>query len=132
MSKVLKDYRIISAEKRSQRESRIPKQWLLSKSYHEATNFMDVPTTCGLLSDVDCHITSSFDATALLEKIYVGEWSAEQVTVAFCKRAAIAHQLVRILQDKFKISLVQQLIFSSDELLNGDLLRRGYSTSSRP
>lgn len=97
MTEVLKDYQTISAEKRLQRQSKIPKEWLLPKSYHGATNFIDVPLTCGVLSDAECNITSNFDATALLEKLKSGEWSAEQVTVAFCKRAAIAHQLVRIL-----------------------------------
>ena len=96
MSEVLKDYQTISAKKRLQRQSKIPKEWLLPEGHHGATNVMDVPLTCGLLSDVECDITSNFDATALLEKLKGGEWSAEQVTVAFCKRAAIAHQLVRI------------------------------------
>ncbi|KAF1852016.1 amidase [Cucurbitaria berberidis CBS 394.84] len=101
MSEVLKDYQIISAEKNMQRHSKIPKEWLLPKSHHGATNFMDVPSTCGVLSDVEHNITSNFDATALLEKLKGGEWSAEQVTVAFCKRAAIAHQLTNCLTEIF-------------------------------
>jgi amidase len=99
MSNTLKDYQIISAEKKLQRQSKIPKEWLLpSEQYHGTTNFMEVPTTCGLLSPLECNITSEFDATALLEKLKDGVWSAEQVTVAFCKRAAIAQQLVCQLQ----------------------------------
>lgn len=39
------------------------------------------------------------DATALLEQIQRGQWTAEEVTVAFCKRAAVAHQLVNCLAD---------------------------------
>lgn len=94
MSEVRKDYQTISIQKRLQRQSKIPKEWILPKSYHGATNFMDVPSACGVLSDVECNITSNFDATALLEKVKGGEWSAEQVTIAFCKRATVAHQLV--------------------------------------
>jgi amidase len=55
---------------------------------------MEVPVTCGVLSEIECDITSNYDATALLEKLRVGFWTVEQVTVAFCKRAAIAQQLV--------------------------------------
>jgi amidase len=39
------------------------------------------------------------DATALLNKMHTGQWAAEDVTVAFCKRAAIAHQMVNCLMD---------------------------------
>lgn len=39
------------------------------------------------------------DATALLAKIHSKEWSAFEVTVAYCKRAAIAQQLVNCLMD---------------------------------
>jgi amidase len=91
------NYQTISAEKKLQQQGKIPKEWLLPESYHGAINLMDVPLTCGVLSDLEYKITSDFDATALLEKLNTGEWSAEQITVAFCKRAAIAHQLVRVL-----------------------------------
>ena len=94
MPGVLGDYRTIAAEKQAQRQKQIPEQWLLSKDYSSLTNVMDVPLTCGILSDAEIDITSNFDATALLEKLETGVWSAEQVTIAFCKRAAIAHQLV--------------------------------------
>ena len=95
MPEVPRDYQTISAEKKLQRQSKIPKEWLIPlEAYQEFTNFMHVPVTCGILSDVECKITSDFDATALLEKLKDGVWSAEQVTVAFCKRAAIAQQLV--------------------------------------
>ena len=55
---------------------------------------MEVPLTCGILSETELKITSDYDATALLEKLRSGVWSVEEVTVAFCKRAAIAQQLV--------------------------------------
>ncbi|KAJ4304626.1 hypothetical protein N0V90_000152 [Kalmusia sp. IMI 367209] len=115
MSEVLRDYRTISAEKKLQRQSKIPKEWLLPQSYHGATNFMDIPLTCGLLSEVECDITSNFNATALLENLKGGGWSAEEVTVAFCKRAAIAHQLVRVLYQKLTtISLPSSLLIQTN------------------
>lgn len=90
-------YRCIAADKKLQQSSKIPKDWLIPPIQHlNLTNLMDISftLTCGLLSEVECSITSDHDATALLEKLKAGVWSAEQVTIAFCKRAAIAHQLV--------------------------------------
>ncbi|PSN62190.1 amidase [Corynespora cassiicola Philippines] len=101
MLEAVKDYRIIAAEKKAERQSKIPKEWLLSQSYDGLANLVDIPLTCGILSDVECNITSNFDATALLEKLKSGEWSSEQVTIAFCKRAAIAHQLTNCLTEIF-------------------------------
>lgn len=88
------NYHTIAASKILQRQSKIPKEWLLLANYHGTTDFMEVPSICGILDDVECKITSNHHATDILEKLRGGEWSAEQVTVAFCKRAAIAHQLV--------------------------------------
>lgn len=51
------------------------------------------------MSSREPEITGTRDATALLEKLHNGEWTAEQVTMAFCHRAAVAHQLVRCLMD---------------------------------
>ncbi|KAI8946103.1 putative fatty-acid amide hydrolase [Xylaria longipes] len=102
MSSTSKDYRIIAADKVSQRRSKIPDAWLISPDAAEnVTNFIKIPTTCGVLSDVECEITSNYDATALLAKLKAGTFSVEQVTVAFCKRAAIAQQLVNCLTEIF-------------------------------
>lgn len=123
MPDAIRDYRTIAAEKQLQRQGRIPQTWLLPKSYDGSTNLMDIPATCGILSDEECNITSNFDATAVLEKLKSGTWSAEQVTIAFCKRAAIAHQLVSTLFIKAVIPLISSLTL--DQLSNGDLLRQG-------
>lgn len=95
MAPLLKNYRILAAEKRLQRSNKIPKVWIIpSDTLRDATNLLEVPVTCGILSDIECEITSDYDATAVLERLKSGIWSAEQVTLAFCKRAAIAQQLV--------------------------------------
>ncbi|KAL1609874.1 hypothetical protein SLS60_001539 [Paraconiothyrium brasiliense] len=101
MPAVGKTYQTIAAEKQRQRQSKIPKEWLLRESYHGVTNLMEVPLTCGVLSEGERRITSNHDATSLLEKLRSGSWSAEQVTIAFCKRAAIAHQLTNCLTEIF-------------------------------
>lgn len=55
-----------------------------------------VPELTGILSGHELEITACEDATELLEKLHTGEWCAEEVMVAFGKRAAISHQLVNI------------------------------------
>jgi amidase len=91
----MKQYQAISAKKKAQQYNNIPETWrIATERFQNVTNVMDVPLTCGLLSETESKITSDYDATALLEKLKARVLSAEQVTVAFCKRAAIAHQLV--------------------------------------
>jgi amidase len=95
MDSSLKDYKVIAAEKQLQRSSKIPKSWLIPSSKHyDLSNLLEVPVTCGILTSLEVEITSKYDATALVDKLKDGVWSVEQVTVAFCKRAAIAQQLV--------------------------------------
>ncbi|KAI1271039.1 putative fatty-acid amide hydrolase [Xylaria sp. FL0933] len=102
MSSPPQDYRTIAAEKVARQRSKIPEAWrLFPQITKNAINLMQIPTTCGVLSDFECDITSNYDATALLAKLKAGTFSAEQVTVAFCKRAAIAHQLVNCLTEIF-------------------------------
>ncbi|KAF8471893.1 amidase signature domain-containing protein [Kalaharituber pfeilii] len=56
-------------------------------------NVIDVPEACGILTQRELEITNSPNASKLLEDIRNRVYSAVEVTVAFCKRAAIAHQL---------------------------------------
>ncbi len=47
------------------------------------------------LSTNEIEITET-DAVDIVEKTSTGEWSAEEVIKAFCHRASLAHQLVRL------------------------------------
>lgn len=95
MASQRRNYKVLAAAKKAQQEDNIPQNWHIPvKSFQDATNVMDVPLSCGLLDETEAKITSDYDVTALLEKLKARVWSVEQVTVAFCKRAAIAHQLV--------------------------------------
>lgn len=86
----------ICETKQGQRLARIPREWRLSPdTYRGLTNVIDIPETCGILTKEEIRITSQFDALDLVNAIKRGAFSAEAVTVAFCKRAAIAQQLVR-------------------------------------
>ena len=91
-----KDYEAISHAKRLQRGGNIPREWTFDPKIHQGIDLLDVPITCGLLTDAEIDITSKFDATSLLKGLKAGIWSVEQVTTAFCKRAAIAQQLVSL------------------------------------
>jgi amidase len=85
----------IAAEKKARQTASIPKEWLITPPPDDVLDVTDVPAKCGLLSARDLQITTVTDATILLQKLATGEWSSVEVTTAFCKRAVIAHQVVR-------------------------------------
>lgn len=80
---------------------KIPAEWRLPESIlvDKPRNVQGVFASCGLLSVQDLAITDVEDCVTLLEKIHSGQWTAEEVTTAFCKRAAIAQQLINPLMD---------------------------------
>ncbi|KAL6820118.1 amidase signature domain-containing protein [Trichoderma sp. SZMC 28015] len=120
------DHRAIAHEKRLQRSQKIPIAWRLDDDKRqESINPLDVPITCGILNDMEIDITSKYDATSLLMGIKIGTWSVEQVTTAFCKRAAIAHQMVNCLTEIFfdeAIERARQLDKQRQELEGGKTL----------
>lgn len=59
----------------------------------DVTNVMDVPHQSGIMTTKELEITE-MDATSLLELMASGQLKSYDVTLAFCKRAAIAQQLV--------------------------------------
>ncbi|PTU19574.1 hypothetical protein P175DRAFT_0510812 [Aspergillus ochraceoroseus IBT 24754] len=61
-------------------------------------NVLDVPSTCGILTGEEITLTTQYDAVDLIRLMKEGKYSVEAVTVAFCKRAAIALQLVRTIE----------------------------------
>ncbi|KKP03942.1 hypothetical protein THAR02_03924 [Trichoderma harzianum] len=120
------DYRAIAHEKRLQRSQRIPTAWRLGDDKRqESINPLHVPITCGILNDTEIDITSKYDATSLLTGIKIGTWSVEQVTTAFCKRAAIAHQMVNCLTEIFfddAIERARQLDKQRQQFVGGKTL----------
>ena len=74
----------------------IPTQWLLPvDQLPPATqkNVEDFPARSGLLNDRELDITI-MTATALVAGMETGILSAEEVAIAFLKRAVLGHQLV--------------------------------------
>lgn len=90
----------IAFRKRAEVAKKIPSEWKLSSAILATVdpgadiNVINIPRSCGLLNDKELEITEKHDATGLIAKMAAKELSSAEVTLAFCKRAAIAHQLV--------------------------------------
>ncbi len=95
------DWRALVAAKRTQVAKALPQEWRLPSSILETVSptadisVLDVPAKCGLLTEKEIAITENHDATDLIANMAAKELSSFEVTLAFCKRAAIAHQVVR-------------------------------------
>ncbi|KAI9172734.1 putative amidase [Paramyrothecium foliicola] len=94
-------------EKLAARDAKIPLEWLLPENITRKANRDATASAFSLLDESDLltkrerHITEEYDATALLAELTRGSLSSLEVTRAFCKRAAIAQQLVNALTEIF-------------------------------
>lgn len=68
----------------------LPQDKLPPKTQHDVTR---VPYDSGVLSARELEMTEQ-DASGLLKNYASGEWTVEEVTIAFLKRATIGQQLV--------------------------------------
>jgi hypothetical protein len=87
----------IGKKARARLDESIPSEWRVPKDKMppaDQASALDTPASSGLFSEDELSITTS-SATHIVQKIASGEWTAVDVTRAFCKRAAVAHQLVR-------------------------------------
>ena len=94
------EWKKISAKAQEQLFASIPSDWRIPKDKLPPAEQLDVtsfPAESGIVTDNEVTITESY-ATEIVSKIAAGEWKAEDVTRAFCKRAAIAHQVVSLLR----------------------------------
>lgn len=96
-----------AAAAREERDAKIPPELLLSsksdfKTPEAGANAVSIIESCGLLSADELKITDlANDATFILEQMESKKWTSVAVTTAFCKRAAIAQQLINCLVDFF-------------------------------
>lgn len=114
----------IAARKQKERDSRIPPAWRLHGS--PDCSLLDIPRQSGILTDLELRITEQYDATGLLAELAKGTLKSEQVVQAFCKRAAIAHQVTNCLTEilfREAIQRAQELdrIFEKTGKLTGPL-----------
>jgi amidase len=97
----------ISVKKIEALNSSIPKEWRIPQDILPPTEQADVtewPETSGWFTEDELAITS-LTATELLQKLASGTFKSEDVTRAFCKRAAAAHQLVSARLPKSNLTL---------------------------
>jgi amidase len=83
--------------KKAEQAARIPTEWKLASKDLPSEGTVDlrpVASSSGILSARELEMTGeTYDATSLAAAIAEGTYSAEEVATAFCKRAAIGHQL---------------------------------------
>ena len=86
----------IAAEKRQALRALIPDEWVIPLDILPPESQLDVtsfPKESGWFTGRELEITST-PAPQILVNIATGSWTSEEVTRAFCKAAAAAHQLV--------------------------------------
>jgi amidase len=100
---VLQSWEEKAKQKRTSLYNLIPQEWRLAESIldNPPKNSTIIPSQCGILSKLDLEITEIDNIDELAQDIAQGKYSAVQVTEAYCKRAAIAHQLVNCLAEIF-------------------------------
>ncbi|RAL64660.1 hypothetical protein DID88_001693 [Monilinia fructigena] len=86
----------IASRRRQQITSSIPPEWLLEPHHLTSKHPVDLVKTCGLLTEREIHMVYS-TAVELLEKMKTREYTAVEVTRAFCKASAVAHQATNCL-----------------------------------
>ncbi|EPY50597.1 acetamidase [Schizosaccharomyces cryophilus OY26] len=90
----------IAAKYSAHRDSTIPSFMKLKTiPYKEVLNVTNVPATCGLLSPRELELTEKYDATALADLIKERKTTSVELVTAFCKRAAVAQQLLNCVNE---------------------------------
>lgn len=96
----LDEWQIIAASKREERDAQLLSGYRLTKHHlvgvEGSSDVRQVPVTSQLLSSRQIEITEENDAAKLAEHIAARRYTALEVTEAYCARATIAQDLVRI------------------------------------
>ncbi|KAE9370266.1 general amidase-like protein [Stipitochalara longipes BDJ] len=109
-------WKTIAQQKQVERQSRIPPAWLLKTPPLASTlDVRSVPRASGILSSQELNITENYDATSLADAIRSRQHTAEEVTIAFCKRAAIAQQVCNCLTEIFFEDAIKRANFLDKE-----------------
>ena len=100
------EYQQIAQRKQAHLAAQIPPEWRLSPAHIPAgmlspaesvtdvqsygrVSVMDVPRTCGLLSQRELAITEQYDIQGLVGEMAGGKLTCEEVVGAFCKVHAL-------------------------------------------
>ncbi|KAK0654584.1 putative amidase PB8B6.03 [Lasiodiplodia hormozganensis] len=95
------DWKTIAENKRNSIIDKIPEEWRIP-SFPPPEALPDVSGSYirQYLTSREVDITET-DAVGIIHKTTTGEWTAKEVTLAFCHRAALAHQMVSCLHEIF-------------------------------
>lgn len=109
-------WKAVAERKQAERQSRIPKAWhLATPPPSSILDVRSIPRSSGILTSHELSITENYDATSLAEAIRSHKFSAVEVTVAFCKRAAIAQQVCNCLTEIFFDDAIERAKFLDKE-----------------
>ena len=100
-------WRATARERRKAQADSIPPEWRL-KSIPEYKSSIPIIESSDILTPLELEITNTTDAFILSLKIQSRTWTSEQVTIAYCKRAAIAQQLTGCCTEMMFDSAIKQ------------------------
>ncbi|TGO55301.1 hypothetical protein BOTNAR_0248g00170 [Botryotinia narcissicola] len=89
-------WQAIATRRQQEIFSSIPSEWIIPADLLKSKRPLDLVKTCGLLNEREIKIVYS-TAVDLLEKMRTREYTAVEVTTAFCKASAVAHQATNCL-----------------------------------
>ena len=94
-------------QKRQRQASSIPVGWRLETIPSDFKDCRPVIESCGILSTGELEITNTTDGRRILRNISSRIWTSEAVATAFCKRAAVAQQLIGCCTEMFFEKAIQ-------------------------
>jgi hypothetical protein len=100
MASMKESWQDVAAAKRAATLASIPSEWLIPEQMVPSDEVLDVtkfPESSGFFTKEELEITAA-SASGIINQISKKIWSAERVTLAFCKAASVAHQLVSSIQ----------------------------------
>ncbi|THV46969.1 hypothetical protein BGAL_0345g00040 [Botrytis galanthina] len=95
-SSTFSTWQAIATRRQQEIFSSIPSEWILPADLLRSKRPLDLVKACGLLNEREIKIVYS-TAVDLLEKMRTREYTAVEVTTAFCKASAVAHQATNCL-----------------------------------
>ncbi|KAG9946396.1 acetamidase, partial [Aureobasidium melanogenum] len=96
-----RNWQDIAKAKRAALLESIPTEWRIPADLMPSKSQLDVmgfPQESGFFTDDELKYTST-KVPELLQQIHSGKWKAVDVTSAFCKRAAVCHELTNCLSE---------------------------------
>jgi amidase len=110
----------VARARRERLAAAIPPEWVLSSDLlarlNTCTDVRPAPAEAGFLSPRELALTDIEDAARLCRMLAERECSAVELVMAFCKRAAIAHQLLNCCLDLFFDEALKRARVLDDEL----------------